>query len=204
MSAPEHTLFQGELGQEIEDIILFDAALNLNGATARLIYSAPESDTKTDRSASIVGLPSFDAATSCSFQRATIDLDTDVVGIFNYQWKLTLAGGEVFYYPRSAPTEQFPYRKFPCFEVVESVDQFTEVSDAGSPISTQPIIPLDDIAALKALPKPINGDYKLVIVESDWNGNQASFWFDATIVADNPANGEVVLTAGGGGFRKKA
>lgn len=204
MTVPEHTLYQGELGPSIEDTIALDPAINLTGATIRMVYSAPESGNKTTRSASVNASPSFDEATSATFQRQMTDLDTDVLGIFNYQWKVELASGEVLYFPRTSPTDEFPDRKMPCFEVIESVDGLTEVSDSQSPISVQPIIVLADIAALKALPIPLNNDYKLAIVESDWNGNQASFWFDAAIIADDIAAGEVVLTAGGGGFRKKA
>jgi len=103
--------------------------------------------------------------------------------------------------PIFGPTTEFPDRKRPCFEVVESISTGSEEDEEELLMSANRALVLETIAEMKALPAPVNDDYRLVHVMNDEDGRRADFEFDATITEDDVEAGEYVLTAGGGGFR---
>lgn len=207
MSAPEHSINEGDIGTPISDTITFAAPVNLTAASVQLVYRLPEADVNIVRDASFdesTASPNLAACTSIDVQRNLDSVDVETPGIYIYQWKVTLADETTLIRPLSAPTEEFPDRKKPCFEIVESLSPTTETSQEDEALmqSNRPLT-VDDIAALIALPRPRNSEYGLVFVLADENDSLASFEFDAAITATNTDLGEYVLTAGGGGFRRK-
>lgn len=77
------------------------------------------------------------------------------------------------------------------------------IEEAGIGGSGVPLVK-DTIAEMKAVDAPSDTvSYALVFVLDDGSEQIGMFEFDATVTADNEVNGEYVITAGGGGFRRK-
>jgi hypothetical protein len=208
MSVPEHRTYQFDTGSPIEDTVYFDAATNLTGASVSFVYRDPEATENTVRSAVIASYsPSISAATSAVLRRNLVEGDVDEATekARIYEWKITLASGALIIRPRPADcaTTEFPNRTKPSWEVLASLTQ--EGDSSTDPTLTTVSTPLvvASISEMQALPAPVNSNYRLLIVMSDANGQLATFEFDAAIAADDALNGEYVLTAGGGGFRRK-
>jgi hypothetical protein len=200
MSAPEHIINQGDTGTPLEDTVTFDDAVNLTGCLVVLAYCQIGSASIAKSGVVVSASPSVGAATSAVVRRNLDSDDISTPGVFRYEWQITLADTTLLIRPLSAPTTEFPDRKRPTFEVVESLSPVVE-SDAATATATRPLS-VATIAEMKALPRPINSQYRLLFVMSDENGALASYEFDVSIAADN-APSEYVLTAGGGGFRRK-
>lgn len=206
MSAPEHSINQGDIGSPIRDTITFDSAVNLTGASVQLVYRTAEATENVVRDATIdedSASPSLTACTSVAVQRFLDSTDVGTAIIYVYEWKITLADESALIRPLSAPTDEFPDRKRPCFEIVASLSPTDETSEEDEGLMQNRPLQVATMADLIALPRPRNSDYGLVFVLSDDNGELASFEFDAAISATDAGAGEYVLTAGGGGFRRK-
>lgn len=212
MSAPEHQTYQFDTGSPFEDTVYFDAATNLTGASVSFVYRDPEATESTVRSAVIASAsPSAGAATSAVLRRNLVEADVDEATerARIYEWKITLASGALIIRPRPSDcvTDEFPNRSKPSWEVLPSLTQDgddTDDPEASSRMTPLVVGTIDGFSdSLKSLPAPVNSNYRLLHVMSDENGQRADFEFDASIVADDIPNGEYVLTAGGGGFRRK-
>lgn len=119
----------------IEDTFPIDPAQNIVGASAQFVFRSPEGETNTVRSATFITESEDDsAADEITFSRV-IGADSADVGVYVYEWKLTLADGSVLMFPTTGATDDYPERKTYAFEILEALSPSD--LDSEEPVPTR-------------------------------------------------------------------
>lgn len=187
---PEFQIKQFDKSQPIQETIAFVASVNLVGAGAQFVYRLPDGADLFAEAVIVSTSPSAAAATSVVLKNVWDDESVESPGVFQYEWKIILADGSVIARHLDGATEQFPNRTHRAFEVVECISPAPgDDSEEATLMKTRPIT-VDTLAELAALPASEN--YGVAFVESDSNGNLASYVWDINSVNTYPTSDAVV------------
>lgn len=210
MNVPEHQIKQFDAANTLNETLTFDEATNLNGAGVQFVYRLP------DAPAVIVREATFSNPQPSAGAALTVDVvniwnldegDLQIPGVFCYEWKFVLADGTIMVRPVNAPTDDYPDRKNPAFEVVQSLSSGDEAEGEEIPMANRPV-QVANLAELAGLPWSAN--YKIAFVLSDANGVPGAYTWDASInptsaLAEDPTGSAVVALTSilGGGWRRQ-
>lgn len=134
MTTAEHKFKQGSSGFVIKDEFSALEPFNIVGATAQFVFRTPEGETNTVRSASFTTDSTDEtAAEQITFSRMVgADASLDV-GVYIFEWKLTLADGSVLMFPVDGATDDYPERVTYSFEIVAALSAADEASEEPAP-----------------------------------------------------------------------